>query len=86
MENLQYPAYGVKMSLFYYELEEDIPGFTYDSSLNWKWASSKTRSMSTDRAYNYVWVSAWYWGLYKADKAEHVSPGILTYHSPQWYL
>lgn len=84
MENLQDPtAYGVKMSLFYYEPEEDIPGFTYDSSLNWKWSWNKTRSMSTDRAYNYVWVSALYWGLYKAGR---VSPGILTYHSPQWYL
>ncbi|KAE8327045.1 hypothetical protein BDV39DRAFT_205456 [Aspergillus sergii] len=80
--SLQDSSYGVKMSLFYYS-PDDLPDFPYDSSISWKSAWNKTRSLSTDRAYNYVWVSALYWGLYKASR---ISPGILSYNTPEWYL
>src|SRR5207302_1025813 len=58
--------YGVRKSLFYYAPLE-VPGFQYDSSLNWTtWSSwKKSEAESIGRGYNYPQVVAAYWSMYR---------------------
>ena len=76
--------YGVRKSLFYY-LPADVPGFQYDSSLNWTtWTSwKKTDAESIGRGYNYPHVVAAYWSLYRLAR-NHTN--LVTNHSWDWYL
>ncbi|HEX6046222.1 MAG TPA: DUF5695 domain-containing protein [Pyrinomonadaceae bacterium] len=76
--------YGVRKSLFYYS-PADVPGFQYDSSLNWTtWTSwKKTDAESIGRGYNYPHVIAAYWSLYRLAR-NHT--GLVTNHSWDWYL
>lgn len=74
--------YGVKRSLFYYDLAA-LPDFQYDPSIQWGGSWNKNDSYSVWRAYDYVWVSVLYWSLYNAELA---SPGILTVQNSTWYL
>jgi hypothetical protein len=76
--------YGVRKSLFYYS-PADVPGFQYDSSLNWTtWTSwKKTDAESIGRGYNYPHVVAAYWSLYRLAR-NHT--GLVTNHSWDWYL
>ncbi|HEU4769659.1 MAG TPA: DUF5695 domain-containing protein [Pyrinomonadaceae bacterium] len=76
--------YGVRKSLLYYS-PADVPGFQYDSSLNWTtWTSwKKTDAESIGRGYNYPHVVAAYWSLYRLAR-NHTN--LVTNHSWDWYL
>ncbi|MGA4579881.1 DUF5695 domain-containing protein [Limisphaera sp. VF-2] len=76
--------YGVRKSLFYYTTNE-IPGFTYDPSQNWRtWTSwSEQEARSVGRGYNYPHVVIAYWTLYRL--ARH-HPGLVTSHPWDWFL
>ena len=77
-------AYGVHKSLFFYQ-PDLVPGFQYDSSLNWKsWTSwNKKGADDVGRSYNYPHVVAAYWSLYRIARN---STGLATKHDWQWYL
>jgi len=79
-------TYAVRKSLFYYE-PELVPGYEYSPEFNWTSVPGETWNQSaayiTRRAYDYVHVSALYWGLYRAGR---VDPGILTQQNATWYL
>ena len=78
---IQTTNYGVRKSVFYYGLS----GFTYDSSLNWgSWTSwNKASAYATDRAYDYVHVTAAYWAFYRVARAY---PSLVTQQTWSWYL
>lgn len=71
--------YAVRKSLFYYGLS----GYDYNSSINWGGAWDKSEAYSTSRAYDYVHVSAAYWGLYRAARD---FPDLVTQQTWEWYL
>lgn len=79
-------TYAVRKSLFYYE-PDLVPGYAYDPYFNWTSVPGETWNKSAayliDRTYDYVHVSALYWGLYRAGRTH---PGILTREQPDWYL
>jgi hypothetical protein len=76
--------YGVRKSLFYYS-PQDVPGFQYDTSLNWtSWTSwKKSEAESIGRGYNYPHVVAAYWSMYRVAR-NHT--GLVTNHPWDWYL
>jgi len=76
--------FGVRKSLFYYS-PSDVPGFQYDSGLNWtSWTSwKKSEAESIGRGYNYPHVVAAYWSMYRVARNH---PGLVTNHSWDWYL
>ncbi len=76
--------YGVRKSLFYYS-PPDVPGFQYDSSLNWTtWSSwKKSEAESIGRGYNYPHVVAAYWSMYRVARNHS---GLVTNHPWDWYL
>jgi len=76
--------YGVRKSLFYYS-PQGVPGFAYDSALNWTtWTSWKdSDAESTGRGYNYPHVVAAYWSMYRLARN---SNGLVTNHPWDWYL
>ncbi len=86
--NLQYSdgarQYGVRKSLFYYD-PAVLPGFPYDSRINWgSWTSwNKASAETVNRAYNYPHVVAAYWALYRVARNYE---GLVTRHSWDWYL
>ncbi|KAK5174560.1 uncharacterized protein LTR77_001641 [Saxophila tyrrhenica] len=79
-------TYAVRKSLFYYQ-PELVPNYEYDPYFNWtinpgeSW--DKEAAYLIDRTYDYVHVSALYWGLYRAGRT---NPDILSRHSKEWYL
>ena len=77
-------TYAVRKSLFYYQ-PDLVPGYHYDDYFNWtSWASwNLTEAYAVDRTYDYVHVSALYWGLYRAGRT---NPGILQQQDAEWYL
>ena len=79
-------TYSVKRSLFYYE-PKLVPDYVYDPYFNWSSvpfpSQDKEAAYATDRTYNYVHVSALYWGIYRAGRTH---PDILTKAVPSWYL
>ncbi len=76
--------YGVRKSLFFYG-PADVPGFQYDSSLDWTtWTSwKKSDAESIGRGYNYPHVVAAYWSMYRLAR-NHT--GLVTNHPWDWYL
>jgi hypothetical protein len=76
--------YGVRKSLFYYS-PQDVPGFQYDSALNWTtWTSwKKSEAESIGRGYNYPHVVAAYWSMYRVARNHS---GLVTNHPWDWYL
>lgn len=79
-------TFAVKRSLFYYQ-PHLLPAYSYDSFFNWSSipfpTQDKEAAYATDRTYNYVHVSALYWGLYRAGRTH---PEILTKQTKDWYL
>ena len=79
-------TYAVRKSLFYYQ-PDLMPGYHYDPYFNWTinpgetW--DKAASYLIDRTYDYVHVSALYWGLYRSSLTYS---SILKKHAPEWYL
>lgn len=76
--------YGVRKSLFYYSTN-GVPGYTYDTNLNWKsWTSwSEAATKDIGRGYNYPHVVAAYWSLYRIARNQ---PGLVTSRTWDWYL
>jgi hypothetical protein len=76
--------YGVRKSMFYYS-PTDVPGYRYDSSLNWTtWTSwKKSDAESIGRGYNYPHVVATYWSLYRLARN---NTNLVTNHNWEWYL
>ncbi len=76
--------YGVHKSLFFYQ-PTLVPGFTYDSKLNWtSWTSwNKEGADDVGRSFNYPHVVAAYWSLYRTARN---TQGLVTHHDWQWYL
>ncbi|RAL02816.1 uncharacterized protein BO80DRAFT_471388 [Aspergillus ibericus CBS 121593] len=74
--------YGVRKSLFYYD-PNAMPDYDYDPDIYWPGSWDKDAAYLLDRAYDYVHVSALYWGLYRAGR---IAPSVLTLRSPKWYL
>lgn len=76
--------FGVHKSLFFYE-PDAVPGFRYDTALNWKsWASwNRKGAEDLGRSYNYPHVVAAYVSLYRI--ARNTS-GLATRHGWEWYL
>ena len=79
-------TYAVRKSLFYYQ-PELVPGYEYDPYFNWTSVPGETWSKKAayliDRTYDYVHVSALYWGLYRAGRTH---PGFLKQQTAEWYL
>ena len=77
-------TYAVRKSLFYYE-PDLVPGYEYDPYFNWTaWSAwDKEAAYLIDRTYDYVHVSALYWGMYRAGRTQ---PELLQKRDAQWYL
>lgn len=86
LKNSGNETYGVKRSLFWYQ-PELVPNYQYDPYFNWSSvpfpSQDKEAASALDRTYNYVHVSALYWGLYRAGRTH---PDMLTQQTPDWYL
>lgn len=77
-------AHAVRKSLFYYE-PALLPNYTYDPQIAWDtWSAwDREAAYATDRGYNYVHVTALYWGLYRAGRAV---PAVLAKETAETYL
>lgn len=73
--------YAVRKSVFYY----GMPGYPYDPSIDWSspLAWNESEAFLTNRAYDYVHVSAAYWAIYRAARAYS---GLVKRASWEWYL
>ncbi|PFH49825.1 hypothetical protein AMATHDRAFT_75995 [Amanita thiersii Skay4041] len=71
-------------SVYYYE-PSLLPSYPYPTSINWGnwWSWNRAASFATDRAYDYVHVTAAYWALYRVARNY---PGLTKLQSWQWYL
>ncbi|KAI7279182.1 hypothetical protein KC343_g986 [Hortaea werneckii] len=78
-------TYAVRKSLFFYQ-PELVPGYEYDPYFNWTAVPGltwdKEAAYLINRAYDYVHVSALYWGLYRAGRTH----GLVRQQTPDWYL
>lgn len=74
---LQYPDFGVRASLFYYDPKQFPRYYTVDGGWD------KPRTETTWRAYNYPHVAAVYWALYRIARAH---PDLVKQQTWSWYL
>jgi hypothetical protein len=74
--------YAVRKSLFYYQ-PSALPGYKYSNNIHWDGTWDKAAAYLTDRAYDYVHVSALYYALYHAGT---VIPNLLEVQTSHWYL
>ncbi|TBU43179.1 hypothetical protein BD309DRAFT_961291 [Dichomitus squalens] len=74
----------VKKSVFFYQ-PGLVPGYTYPSTIDWTqwWSWNQAASYATDRAYDYVHVTAAYWSLYRVARNY---PDIVKTHTWEWYI
>ncbi|KAF9486549.1 hypothetical protein BDN70DRAFT_870133 [Pholiota conissans] len=75
---------SVKKAVFFYQ-PALVPSYTYPSSIDWGnwWSWNQAASFATDRAYDYVHVTAAYWALYRVARNY---PDLVKAHTWQWYL
>ncbi|KDR85499.1 hypothetical protein GALMADRAFT_218596 [Galerina marginata CBS 339.88] len=71
-------------SVYFYQ-PNIVPNYTYPTSINWGnwWSWNQAASFATDRAYDYVHVTAAYWALYRVARNY---PDLVKIHSWEWYL
>ena len=83
-KTLQLEDYSVRKSIFYYD-PAALPNYAYNASITWGnwWSWDKQDAYLTDRAYDYVHVTAAYWALYRV--ARYYS-SIATKQTWDWYL
>ncbi|KAG4430052.1 hypothetical protein IFR05_014464, partial [Cadophora sp. M221] len=83
-KTIQTSDFAVRKSIFFYQ-PGAIAGHTYDSSMDWtSWTSwNRASAYATDRAYDYVHVTAACWGLYRAGRAY---PSLIKSNNWNWYL
>ncbi|TFK42072.1 hypothetical protein BDQ12DRAFT_645532 [Crucibulum laeve] len=74
----------VKKSVYFYE-PASVPSYTYPTSINWGnwWSWNRAASFATDRAYDYVHVTAAYWAMYRVARNY---PTLTKIHTWQWYI
>ncbi|KAH7416820.1 hypothetical protein BKA64DRAFT_730426 [Cadophora sp. MPI-SDFR-AT-0126] len=74
---------AVRKSVFFYQ--PDAISYDYSDNIDWSgWASwNIAAAFATDRAYDYVHVSAAYWALYRVAR---FYPDIVKQASWDWYL
>ncbi|KJA28438.1 hypothetical protein HYPSUDRAFT_51246 [Hypholoma sublateritium FD-334 SS-4] len=75
---------SVKKAVFFYE-PDLVPNYDYPTSIDWTnwWSWNQAASFATDRAYDYVHVTAAYWALYRVARNY---PDLVKTHTWQWYL
>lgn len=83
-KTIQLDTYAVRKSIFFYQ-PDAVPGYVYNPDFDWSsWSSwDKSDAYLTDRAYDYVHVTAVYWGMYRAGREY---PDLLKNHTWEWYL
>lgn len=71
-------------SVYFYQ-PDLVPNYTYPSSIDWAnwWSWSEAASFATDRAYDYVHVTAAYWSLYRVARNY---PDLTSLRTWEWYL
>ncbi|KAH6712015.1 hypothetical protein BKA61DRAFT_691591 [Leptodontidium sp. MPI-SDFR-AT-0119] len=74
---------AVRKSVFFYQ--PDATTFQYSSNIDWSgWPSwNIANAFATDRAYDYVHVSAAYWSLYRVAR---FYPDLVHQASWEWYI
>lgn len=62
-----------------------LPNYSYPSSIFWGnwWSWDQADAFATDRAYDYVHVTAAYWSLYRVARNY---PSLVKVNTWQWYL
>ncbi|KAI5116950.1 hypothetical protein M0805_001924 [Coniferiporia weirii] len=77
-------VYSVKKSVYFYQ-PALVPEYDYPSSIDWTnwWSWDQADSFATDRAYDYVHVTAAYWALYRVARNY---PNIPTAQTWEWFL
>ncbi len=75
---------ALPQAVFFYE-PDLVPNYDYPSSIDWSnwWSWNQAASFATDRAYDYVHVTAAYWALYRVARNY---PDLVKTHTWQWYL
>ena len=70
--------------MFFYQ-PSLVPSYRYPSSIDWGnwWSWNEAASYATDRAYDYVYVTAAYWALYRVARNY---PSLVKTHTWQWYI
>ncbi|PQE14001.1 glycoside hydrolase family 43 protein [Rutstroemia sp. NJR-2017a BBW] len=81
--SVQNSDYSVRKSVFFYE--PSAVSYNYDPAIDWTqwWSWNKANAYATDRAYDYVHVTAAYWSLYRVAR---YYPDIVKKQTWQWYL
>ncbi|KAH8105026.1 hypothetical protein DFH11DRAFT_1864351 [Phellopilus nigrolimitatus] len=76
--------YSVKKSVYFYE-PSLVPDYEYPSSIDWGdwWSWNESESFATDRAYDYVHVTAAYWAMYRVARNY---PDIPMAKAWDWFL
>ncbi|KAJ6606824.1 hypothetical protein B0H10DRAFT_2074531 [Mycena sp. CBHHK59/15] len=71
-------------AVFYYQPALQ-PNYVYPTSIFWGnwWSWTQAESYATDRAYDYVHVTAAYWALYRVARNY---PALVSTHTWQWYI
>ncbi|KAL4250271.1 Protein of unknown function DUF5695 [Abortiporus biennis] len=82
--SIQNPDSSVKKAVYFYQ-PALVPNYVYPSSINWGnwWSWNQAASYATDRAYDYVHVTAAYWALYRVARNY---PALVKTHNWQWYI
>ena len=75
---------SLPQAVFFYE-PDLVPNYDYPTSIDWTnwWSWNQAASFATDRAYDYVHVTAAYWALYRVARNY---PDLVKTHTWQWYL
>ncbi|EKM61705.1 uncharacterized protein PHACADRAFT_204873 [Phanerochaete carnosa HHB-10118-sp] len=75
---------SVKMSVYFYQ-PSLVPNYSYPSTIDWGnwWSWDQEASFATNRAYDFVHVTAAYWALYRVARNY---PSLVKVHTWQWYL
>lgn len=73
------------MQAVYFYQPALVPSYDYPSTIDWGnwWSWNEAASYATDRAYDYVHVTAAYWALYRVARNY---PALTTTHDWQWYI
>ncbi|KAF8206779.1 hypothetical protein K438DRAFT_1577098 [Mycena galopus ATCC 62051] len=73
----------VKKSVYFFQ-PALVPGYNYQTNLfNFGGSWNQAASFLTDRAYDYVHVTAAYWALYRVARNY---PSLVSTHTWQWYI
>ncbi|KAI1296327.1 hypothetical protein F5Y03DRAFT_370655 [Xylaria venustula] len=81
---IQTSDFAVRKSIFYYDKSAQ-PSYPYKTSFDWtSWTSwNEDSAYATDRAYDYVHITAAYWSMYRVARAY---PSLVKSHTWDWYL